>query len=477
MQMTRLVALLPLGLLAAARAQTLPAPADKAHAIPINTTLQWPADPEATGYEVYLGTTSPPAFQCMVPKAAFLLETLSANKTYHWFALPVYKDKRVRRSPPEVLSFTTEAKPAKDALFAWPITMANTIRGLYPQPANLGEWNYTQGMIADALVSIALRTGRDADIDYTKAWLDRFVNADGTIRTWDAPLHSLDRFRPGPALLQIYDRTKDEKYRKAADFLAQQLEQQPKTSDGGYWHRQTYPNQMWLDGIYMADVFSAAYAAKTNQPQYFDEAVKQILLIHQHTHNPKTGLYYHGWDETKTRPWADKTTGASPEFWGRAIGWYAMAMVDIMDYLPQDHPGREKVLPIFKDLCQALAKVQDHDTGMWWQILDQPAAPKNYVETSCSIMYCYAMARGVQRGYLSAEYLETARRGTRGILNQQIDLLPNNRVNIRGTVQVGSLSGAGNYDYYVNVPVVTNDQKSLGAMMYLTLALSETANP
>lgn len=448
-------------------------PTDKAVGVSVNTGLQWAAFPAATTYDVYFGTTDPPAFQCRVSKTSFLLETLSAHTTYYWRVSPNNVD--IKAGPPN--SFTTEDKPSKDALWAWPIRMAETIRGLYPQPANLGEWNYTQGMIADALVSIAVRTGRDADIDYTKGWLDRFVNDDGTIRTWDSPLHSLDRFRPGPSLLWIYDRTKEEKYLKAAQFLAKELEGQPKTTDGGYWHRQTYPNQMWLDGIYMADVFSAEYAAKTGETKYFDEAVKQIVLIHQHTHDAKTGLYFHGWDETKSRPWADKTTGASPEFWGRAIGWYAMAMVDVMDVLPKEHAGREKVLPIFKDLCAALAKVQDHDTGMWWQILDKPTGAKNYVETSCSLMYCYAMAKGVQRGYLPAEYLEVARRGTRGILNKEVDVLANGRVNIRGTVQVGSLGGnGGNYDYYVGVPVVTNDQKSLGAMMYLTMALSETAN-
>jgi unsaturated rhamnogalacturonyl hydrolase len=228
----------------------------------------------------------------------------------------------------------------------------------------------------------------------------------------------------------------------------------------------------------MADVYAVQFAGKTDQPKYYDEAVKQITLIAKHTHDPATGLYYHGWDETRTRPWANKETGTSPEFWGRAIGWYVMAMADVMDGLPADHPGRKTVLPIFQSLCRSLVKYQDRDTGMWWQIVDKPAAPKNYVETSSTLMFAYGMARGAQRGWLQPEFLEHARRATRGVLNHQVDLLSGNRMDIRGTVQVGSLGGDGGfYDYYVGVPVVTNDQKSIGAFMFLSMALSEIANP
>jgi len=214
------------------------------------------------------------------------------------------------------------------------------------------------------------------------------------------------------------------------------------------------------------------------QPKYFDEAVKQITLIYRHTHDPKTVLCYHGWDETRSRPWANKATGASPEFWGRAMGWYVMAMADVMDWLPADHGGRKEVLPIFQSQCQSLLKYQDRDTGMWYQIVDKPSAPKNYVETSCSLMFAHAMARGAQRGRLAPEYREHALRAARDVLNRQVDLLAGNRMDIRGMVQVGSLGGDGGfYDYHVSVPVVTNDQKSIGAFMHLSMALSEIANP
>jgi unsaturated rhamnogalacturonyl hydrolase len=457
-------------------ATSLVEPADRAANVPINITLQWKPD-AAGGYDVYFGENNPPAFQCRVTAPRFVLETLSAAKTYYW-RVDSITDSGVKTG--EVLRFKTADKADRDSMYAWSIRSADTVRALYPQAAQLGLWNYTDGIIIDALYSIASRTGREDDFNYIRQYLDRFVSSDGRMdpQAYPLELYSLDRIRPASTLLWMYDRTGEEKYLKAARYVATQLDKQPRTSDGGYWHRSTYPNQMWLDGIYMADVYSVQFAAKTKQPKYYDEAVKQITLIYSHTRDPKTGLCYHGWDETRSRPWANKETGASPEFWGRAIGWYVMAMADVMDWLPENHPGRKEVLPIFQSLCRSLVNYQDRSSGMWYQILDKPSAPKNYVETSCTLMFAYAMARGAQRGWLGQEFLEHARRATRGVLNRQVDLLPGNRMDIRGTVQVGSLGGNGGfYDYYVNVPVVTNDQKSIGAFMNLSLVLSETANP
>jgi unsaturated rhamnogalacturonyl hydrolase len=471
-----------LGCLAAAGpvlAQTSPtglAPADRSADVSINTALEWPGG-TAARFDVYFGTTNPPPFQARVERPSFVLETLRAGTTYYWRADAVSERGVVAGT---VHRFTTSRTAAPAAVYAWPIRIATSVRALFPSPKDLGSWNYTDGMIADALCRIAARTGREDDSTYVQQYLDRIVAADGTMNAVEYPLelYSLDRIRPAAALLWIYDRTKDERYMKAAAYVATQLDKQPRTSDGGYWHRSTYPNQMWLDGIYMADVYSVLFAKRTGQAKYFDEAVKQVMLVHQHTHDPKTGLYYHGWDETKTRPWANKETGASPEFWARAIGWYSMAMADIMENLPAGHPGRKTILPIFQALCRSLVKYQDRDTGMWYQILDKPTAPKNYVETSSTLMFAYAMARGAREGWLPAEFLQHALRATRGVLNHEVDLLPGNRMDIRGTVQVGSLGGNGGfYDYYVSVPVVTNDQKSIGAFMFLSLALSEMANP
>jgi unsaturated rhamnogalacturonyl hydrolase len=453
-----------------------PFPNDKAIDVPVNLALSWPAG-AAPKFDVYFGTANPPPFQSRVDRPSFVLETLGAGTTYYW---------RVDAVAPggvttgTVRTFTTTPRIDRDAAYAWPIRIATSVRALFPKAADLGAWNYTEGMIADALYRIAERTGRDGDFTYVREYLDRFVMSDGSIDSAAYPfeLYSLDRIRPATGLLWMHERTKEEKYLTAARYVATQLDKQPRTSDGGYWHRSTYPNQMWLDGIYMADVYAVQFGARTGQRKYFDEAVRQITLVYRHTHDPATGLCYHGWDETKSRPWANKDTGASPEFWGRAIGWYVMAMADIMDVLPPGHAGRRAVLPIFQSLCRSLEKYQDRDTGMWFQIVDKATAPRNYVETSSTLMFAYAMARGAQRGWLPGEFLDHARRATRGVLNHEVDLLPGNRMDIRGTVQVGSLGGNGGfYDYYVSVPVVTNDQKSIGAFMFLSLALSEIANP
>ncbi len=456
-------------------AAALVEPADRAANVPINVTLRW--EPGAAGnFDVYFGEQNPPAYQCRVSVPSFVLETLGAGKTYYWRVDSVTGS---GVSQGKVFRFRTTRKTDINSTYAWSIRIANTVRALYPLATELGNWNYTDGIIIDALYSIASRTGREDDFNYIRQYLDHFVSADGSMdpQAYPLELFSLDRVRPASTLLWMYDRTREEKYLKAARYVASQLDRQPRTSDGGYWHRSTYPNQMWLDGIYMADVFAVQFASKTSQPKYYDEAVKQITLIYSHTHDPKTGLCYHGWDETKSRPWANKETGTSPEFWGRAIGWYVMAMADVMDWLPADHPGHKEVLPIFQSLCRSLLSFQDHGTGMWHQILDKPTAPKNYVETSCSLMYAYAMARGAERGWLGPEFLGHARRSARGVLNHEVDLLPDNHMDIRGTVQVGSLGGDGGfYDYYVSVPVVTNDQKALGAFMNLSLVLSETAN-
>lgn len=448
------------------------APADGAHEVSLNAALEWPAVEGATAYDVYFGTGDALVLQCRVAPPRFVLETLRAGTAYRWRVDAVTAE-GVR--PGAVRSFTTVAKPGAEETLLWAARIARSVRTLWT-PETLGGFNYTQGMVAEGMHRIGVRTGRPDDVQFAQTWLDRFVGPDGVIdpKAYPPKLYSLDRVRPGPALLLTYERTGDERYRKAMRELVQQLEEQPRTSEGGYWHRSTYPNQMWLDGIYMADVFAVRYGAKFGEPKLFDEAVHQITLIHRHTHDPRTGLYFHGWDESKTRPWADKVTGTSPEIWARAVGWYAMAMVDVLDALPPDHPGRAQVLPLLRDLCAALLKVQDRDTAGWWQIMDKPTGPKNYIESSCSLMFAYAFLRGAQAGYLPPEYREHGRRALRGMLNHKIDVKPDGTMDIRDTVIVGTLGGAGGfYDTYMKDKIVTNDQKAIGTFMFLSLVLAD----
>jgi unsaturated rhamnogalacturonyl hydrolase len=218
------------------------------------------------------------------------------------------------------------------------------------------EWDYTAGVILLAIDRVGVRTGDPRYAAYVKRNIDTFVQPDGTIRTYDLEEFNLDHLNEGKLLFAFYEKTKDLKYRKAIELLREQLRRHPRTSEGGFWHKKVYPNQMWLDGLYMASPFLAQYAATFGDSAAFSDVTKQFLLIARHLRDPRTGLFYHGWDESKKEAWADPNTGLSPSFWGRAIGWYAMALVDVLDYLPATHPDRAQLLRVLNDLAAAVAK-------------------------------------------------------------------------------------------------------------------------
>src|SRR5512138_1897741 len=196
------------------------------------------------------------------------------------------------------------------------------------------KWTYEYGLVLKGLESVWLNTGEGKYFNFIQQGLDRFVNADGTIRTYQIEDYNLDNILTGRALLLVYKVTGQEKYRKAADLLREQLKTHPRTSEGGFWHKKIYPSQMWLDGLYMAEPFYAEYARDFDEPAAFDDVALQFLLTARHLRDPKTGLYWHGWDADHVQIWANKETGVSPNFWGRAVGWYAMALVDVLGILP-----------------------------------------------------------------------------------------------------------------------------------------------
>jgi unsaturated rhamnogalacturonyl hydrolase len=226
---------------------------------------------------------------------------------------------------------------------------------------------------------------------------------------------------------------------------------------------------MWLDGLYMAEPFYAEYAATFHETAAFDDIAKQFILMETHARDPKTGLLYHGWDESKQQRWADPATGHSPNFWDRAMGWYAMALVDTLDYFPQDHPQRTQLLAILNRLAQAVAKYQDPKTGLWYQVLDKGTEKGNYVEASGSSMFVYALAKAVRNGYLPEKFLAVANRGYKGLTAEFIKTDPNGQANLDGTVSVAGLGGNpyrdGSYQYYLSEKVVRNDPKGIGAFL------------
>jgi unsaturated rhamnogalacturonyl hydrolase len=336
------------------------------------------------------------------------------------------------------------------------------------------KWQYESGVVLKGFEQVWRETKDRKYFDYIKQNVDRLVDADGNIKGYKVEEYNLDEINMGKLLFTLYAEATEpkdkERYKKAAFLLRSQIKSQPRTSEGGFWHKNKYPNQMWLDGLYMASPFLAQFAAVFNEPALFDEVAKQILLVEQHTRDPKTGLLYHGWDESKKQRWADPQTGQSPQFWGRAMGWYAMAIVDVLDYLPKKHPKRVAVQAVLRRLATALASVQDKTTGVWWQVLDAGARDKNYPEASASAMFVYALSKGVRNGWLDKKKLgDVAARGYQGILDRFVEVNDKGDVNVKSICKVAGLGGDpyrdGSYEYYTTTEVVTNDPKGVGAFI------------
>lgn len=343
------------------------------------------------------------------------------------------------------------------------------------------KWAYETGVFLKGIEGVWSKKGNEKYFEYLKSTVDSFIEPDGSIRTYKLEDYNLDNINTGKVALSLYQKTKDERYKKAAFLLMKQLETQPRTNEGGFWHKKIYPYQMWLDGIYMEAPFYAQFSQMFDRPAGFDDVARQIIFIESHTRDPKTGLLYHGWDESKKEEWADPKTGCSKSFWGRSIGWYAMGIVDVLDFMPPDHPKREALISIFQSVCKAVAKYQDNETGLWYQVLDQGKRPGNYLEASASSMFIYALAKGIRKGYLGKEYLGTARKAHDGIVRHLIKVDPDGLVSLTQICSVAGLGGPqrrnGTFDYYIGEPVVANDLKGVGSFILASLEMEALLAP
>lgn len=351
--------------------------------------------------------------------------------------------------------------------------MAMTAMKIWPdsfsvKPGNPAKWSYDQGVILKGIEGVWKATGDGKWFRYIQKQMDYFIADDGSIKGYKPDENNIDNVNNGKLALLLYQVTGNPKYRKAAQLLRSQLASQPRTSEGGFWHKKIYPYQMWLDGLYMGEPFYAEYAKVFGEDAVFNDVTRQFVLMETHARNAKTGLLYHGWDESKQQKWADKTTGLSPNVWGRALGWYGMAMVDALDYFPANHPGRDSIIKIVNRFAAAVTKVQDAKTGLWYDVVDKPTEAKNYVEASASCMLVYTLAKGVRKGYLPASYLTAANKGWTGILKEFIKT-ENGQTNLHGTVSVSGLGGTpyrdGSFAYYMSEPVVVNDPKGMGTFI------------
>jgi unsaturated rhamnogalacturonyl hydrolase len=342
-------------------------------------------------------------------------------------------------------------------------------------PVVHAEWDYTAGVVLLGVHRLAQVTGEQKYAGYVRRNMDAVINADGSIRTYELDEFNLDQIAQGRLLFPLYAQTKQQRYRKAIELLREQLRKQPRTSEGGFWHKKVYPNQMWLDGLYMAGPFLAEYGKTFGDTTAFNDVAHQILLVARHTRDARTGLYYHGWDESRTQIWADSLTGLSPNFWGRALGWYAMALVDVLDYLPAAHKDRTAIIRVLRDVAQSVSNVQDPVTGLWYQVLDQPNRAGNYHETSASAMFVYALAKGARNGWIDPGYMSVARRGFDGLVRSKVSADPAGLMSLNGIVQVSGLGGKqqrnGSFAYYISEPVVANDYKGVGPFIMASLEL------
>lgn len=332
------------------------------------------------------------------------------------------------------------------------------------------RWSYDMGVILKGCERVWQNTGNVKYFTYIQRLMDFYVKEDGSIKDYKPDEYNIDHINNGKLVLLLYRVTGKEKYLKAANLLRQQLRTHPRTNEGGFWHKKIYPYQMWLDGLYMGAPFYAEYANLMQEDTAFNDITNQFVWMEQHARDPKTGLLYHAWDESKQQQWANKITGQSPHFWARAIGWYSNAIVDALDWYPPNHPGRKKLIDILNRLVTAIEKVQDKQTGLWYDILNYngPGKEKNYFEASASCQLTYAIAKGVRKDYLPASKFSIAKRAYAGIVKQFIKV-EDGQTNLHGTVSVSGLGGNpyrdGSFEYYMREKVIVNDPKGMGAFI------------
>ena len=337
------------------------------------------------------------------------------------------------------------------------------------------QWQYTYGLALLATQRTFEQTGDRAHYDYVRSWVDSLIDKDGRIRNIEITDFNIDSVNAGKLLFALYEETGDERYRKAMDSLRTQLEWQPRTRAGGFWHKRIYPWQMWLDGLYMGSAYWAQYAATFGEGRgSFDDITHQFALIEKKTRDPKTGLLYHGWDESRLLAWADKDTGLSPNFWSRAMGWYAMALVDSWEHFPADHAGRDTLAAILQRLVEALVPFQ-HESGIWYQVTDQGNREGNYLEASGTGMFVYAIAKGVRLGILDDKYLAVAEKGFDGLVNELVHVDEDGKLHLTNICGSAGLGGYpfrdGSFGYYVNEPRVDNDPHGVGPFILAALEL------
>ena len=340
---------------------------------------------------------------------------------------------------------------------------------------NKPKYEYDLAFLASAIDRLGTTDQKYSE--YAKAYIDYFVQEDGKVNGHKLEDYNIDRVRPDLNMLDLYERTGEEKYKIAIETLVNQMETHPRTNANGFWHKKIYPYQMWLDGLFMASPFLARYARDFNQPKWFDEVTFQIQEVYKQTLDANTGLLYHAWDESREQRWCNPETGQSKHFWSRAAGWYIMALVDVLDYLPENHPERTAVIEILNKFSEALLKVQDEKTSLWYQVLDMGGMERNYLEASGTAMFIYAFAKGAKNGYLDQKYLDIANKSFDSMVENMVKTDDDGLPVLTNTCGACGLGGnpyrEADYDYYVTEVKIDNDQKGVAPFILAAIELNK----
>lgn len=363
----------------------------------------------------------------------------------------------------------------------WSERMSLTLMKAHPEAYQIDDkeepkWDYVHGLVLTAFLKLYEGTKKEKYYDYVKGYADVTIDSLGQIPSYKFENYNIDMINAGKILFALYDKTKNEKYLKAMQLLKKQLDEHPRTKSGGFWHKKIYPDQMWLDGLYMGAPFYTRYTTEFENGKDLNDVVQQFELIQKHAYDENTGLLYHGWDESKQMDWANKETGTSPNFWSRSLGWYAMALVDVLEYFPEEHPKYKEIVGYLNQLVEALTKYQ-HESGLWYQVTDKGDKEGNYLEASGTAMFTYAIAKGVNEGYLPEQYKEVANKAFDGLTRDLIKVSESGDVVITQACAVAGLGGNpyrdGSYEYYINERKKDNDPKATGPFILAALELNK----
>lgn len=331
------------------------------------------------------------------------------------------------------------------------------------------HWGYEYGLTLDGISEVFKITQDEKYLYFILKTMDHFISENGTINGYALDEYNLDHLNNGKILITLFKETKNKKYKKALELLRKQISTHPRTKENVFWHKKIYPHQIWLDGLYMGATFYAKYIKEFGDDSEFDDVTHQFIACEKNLKDEKTGLLYHAFDEARSQIWANKNTGLSPHFWGRAMGWYVMALVDTLEVLPENHKDRSKLIDILNNCVQALLKVQDKNSHVWYQVLDEGTRKGNYLEASGSSMIVYSLLKGTRKGYLPSSLLETAKEAYKGLVAEFILETKDGYINLNKICSVAGLGGKGNRDgsfaYYMSEPIVSNEPKGLGPFL------------